>query len=77
MSIQQIIERLLRSRLYRTGVSIETDSGQRHEGLVQEVRYDGSRSFVVVEDGLKIPLSRITRVERVTHVPAPRAGAVA
>ncbi len=81
MTIQQIIERLLRSRLYKTGVAIETDTGEIYQGRVKEVRYDGSRSFVVVTPaGLTqpatIPLARITRVATVGGSP-PKAGAAA
>jgi hypothetical protein len=68
LTLQQIIETLLRSRLYRTGVAIETDDGETHEGFVQELRYDGSRSMVLVgakagAGGDRIPLAHITRVE--------------
>ena len=77
MTIQQIIERLLRARLYRTLVSVETDSGETREGLVQEIRYDGSRSFVLVgpahrgSPGRRIPLARIVSVGIPGEVPAP------
>jgi hypothetical protein len=66
VNIQQIIERLLRARLYRTGVEIEMDSGEAHRGLVEEVRYDGSRSVVIVarrgEAAAQLLLAHIVRV---------------
>jgi hypothetical protein len=68
VTIQQIIERLLRSRLYRTGVLIRTDEGESADLLVHDVRYEGSRSVVVVarrgspQARFSIPLSRITAV---------------
>lgn len=76
MSLQKIIEMLLRSRLYRTGVAVETETGETVEGLVQELRYDGSRSVVVIaaKDAARvtarIPLSTITRVN--PYRPPPR-----
>jgi hypothetical protein len=68
MTYQQIIERLLRSRLYRVGVVLELDDGETRRGFVQELRYDGSRSTVVLAEegerrGRPLPLARITRVE--------------
>jgi hypothetical protein len=79
LTLQQIIETLLRSRLYRTGVAIETDDGELHEGFVQELRYDGSRSMVLVGSKApgsradRIPLAHITRVE--PRRPPPRQDA--
>ena len=69
MTLQLIIERLLRSRLYRTGVVVELDSGEMSQGFVKDMVYDGSRSIVVVADpktsrsGRRIELARISRVE--------------
>jgi hypothetical protein len=78
LTIQQIIESLLRSRLYRTAVTVEMDSGATHSGCVAEIRYDGSRSVVLLEDaaagGEPTPLllAHVSRVE----VPAgTRSGA--
>jgi hypothetical protein len=68
VNIQQIIERLLRARLYSREVVIRTDAGVSHGVLVHEVRYEGSRSFVVVSEKehrdsvFCIPLTRITHV---------------
>lgn len=75
MTFQQIIERLLRSRLYRVGVVLELDEGETRTGLVnvKELIYDGSRSTVIIADPLQgkgtvtIPLSRISRVEVVSN----------
>ena len=69
MTIQQIIEGLLRARLYRLPVVIRTQGGASRGGVVRDVHYDGSRSFVILSDGdhpesdLSIPLSRITSVD--------------
>lgn len=77
MSIQKIIEALLRARLYRLDVLIRTQEGASHDVLVREVRYDGSRSFVVVEnpqDGrgaFPIPLHSITGVAATHAAPFP------
>ena len=68
VQIQKIIESLLRSRLYRTGVLIQTDDGDTHDVLVSDVQYEGSRSFALVhaagrpDHPFSIPLSRIRRV---------------
>ena len=75
MNIQQIIERLLRSRLYRTGVEIEMDSGEAHRGLVEDVLYDGSRSFVVVRQRGATPLRLLlAHIARVSAPKSPRSG---
>lgn len=78
MTLQQIIETLLRSRLYRTRVSVENAAGEVTEGLVQELRYDGSRSVAVIADaGVRphaIPLATIARVQSLR---SPRKGAAA
>lgn len=68
MTFQQIIERLLRSRLYRVGVVLELDDGETRRGFVKDLVYDGSNSLVVVSEsdpkaGRPLPLARITRVE--------------
>ena len=69
MTYQQIIERLLRSRLYRIGVILELDDGETRTGYVKELVYDGSNSAVVVAEAgeartaRRLPLSRITRVD--------------
>jgi len=78
VTIQQIIESLLRSRLYRLPVIVEMDSGAAHSGCVAEIRYDGSRSVVLLEDPgasgepTSLLLAQVARVE----VPAgSRSGA--
>ena len=69
VTFQQIIEQLLRSRLYRIGVILELDDGETRTGFVKELVYDGSNSLVVVAEdgeprsGRPLPLSRITRVD--------------
>jgi hypothetical protein len=69
VTLQTIIERLLRARLYRVGVVIRTEDGENHAVEVRDVDYDGSRSRVVVRrEGhgaceFTIPLSRIREVE--------------
>lgn len=79
MTLQKIIETLLRSRLYHTGVAIETETGETVEGLVQELRYDGSRSVVVIAAAnaarlaARIPLTSITRVQPQNRPPPRRA----
>ena len=78
MGIQQIIEKLLRSRLYRTGVEIEMDSGETHWGLVKDLQYAGSRSLVVVtEDGgcKELLLAHIVRVAPRPGGPSPKRDA--
>ena len=68
MTIQQILEHLLRSRLYRSRVYIKTDAGVLGDVRVEDVRYAGSQSFVVVSERATpeatfcIPLCRIRRV---------------
>lgn len=68
MTIVQVLEHLLRSRLYRSGVLIRTDAGDVGDAIVHDVRYQGSQSFVVVslrrtpEALFCIPLARIRRV---------------
>lgn len=68
VTLQTIIERLLRARLYRIGVVIRTEDGENHAVHVRDVDYDGSRSRVLVRpEGLgecdfSIPLSRIRDV---------------
>lgn len=69
VTFQQIIEQLLRSRLYRIGVILELDDGETRTGFVKDLVYDGSNSLVVVAEdgeprgGRPLPLSRITRVD--------------
>jgi hypothetical protein len=69
VTFQQIIERLLRSRLYRVGVILELDDGETRTGFVKELVYDGSNSLVFVTEpgeprtSRPLPLSRITHVE--------------
>ena len=69
LTIQQIIESLLRSRLYRTPVTVEMDSGATHCGCVADIRYDGSRSVVLLEDAVaggeptSLLLAQVARVE--------------
>ena len=82
MTLQQIMERLLRSRLYRQRVRIETDSGERHEVLVRDLRHEAACSVVVVAtDGRPraefcIALHRIVAVAGVDR-PPPGADRVA
>ena len=53
------------------------DSGETHEGLVQDVRYDGSQSFVLVappgrpQASERLPLAHITRVTAPAGGPNP------
>ena len=48
MTIQKIIERLLRARLYRQEALVRLRSGARHRLRIAELQYDGSRSAVLV-----------------------------
>ena len=81
MSIQQIIEGLLRSRIFKTTVEIEMDSGATHRGFVREIAYAGSRSTVDVALGprsgaVRLPLAGIVRV-RTAKSASDGRGAVA
>ena len=48
VTIQKIIESLLRARLYRRDVVLRLRSGETHRLRVNDVRYDGSASSVLV-----------------------------
>ena len=80
---QAMLQALLRSRLYRVRVAIQLADGQRHEGLVTEIRYDGSRSAVLLatpkgtSTPAALPLRDIVRVEPVSGEPGRRRGAAA
>lgn len=82
MTLQQIMEQLLRSRLYRTGVVIRTENGEAHDVLVRDVLYEGSRAFAIVaararpRQEFRIPLARITGVTG-REAPPPGEDAVA
>lgn len=47
-NIQKIIESLLRASLYRREAVLRLRSGARHRLRIAELRYDGSRSSVLV-----------------------------
>ena len=48
MTIQKIIESLLRARLYRLRATLRLRNGEEQVLRVRDVRYQGSRSSVLV-----------------------------
>ncbi len=76
MTFQQIIERLLRSKLYGTPVILELETGETSSGAVKDLVYDGSRSEVVLDSlaGTRGPRRlRLASIRRVAPARTPGA----